>query len=103
MPPKNYQGRSIDFAHDGPHQIGPDVLKLTMILTRLFYTEDAFRNLTDCAWDNFTTIVDRMPSVVVDLEEYADEVLTWAFSELGRRAYDRVKEVCDNFLHSKNS
>ena len=100
MPPKNYQGRSLDFAHDEPtpHQIGPDTLKLTMLLVRVFYTDDVFRNLTDCAWDNFTTIIDRMPSVVVDIEEYVNDVLDWAFASCGRLAYDRVKEICDRYM-----
>lgn len=103
MPPKNYQGRSIDFAYDGPtpHQIGPETLRLAMLLTRIFYTEDVFRNLTDCAWDNFYTIVDRMPSVVVDLEEYTEEVLSWAFAECGRQGYDRVKVICEQYLHGE--
>ena len=98
MPPKNYRG--IDQAYDGqpPHQIGPDTLRLAMLLTRFFYTEDVFQNLTDCAWDNFYTIADRMPCVVIDIEEYVDEVLSWAFAQCGRRGYDRVKEVCECFL-----
>ena len=103
MPPKNFRGLSIDSAYDEPiaHQIGQDTLRLAMLLTRLFYTENVFRNLTDCAWDNFMTIVDRMQSVVVDLEEYVDEVLTWAFASCGRQGYDRVKVVCDQYLYGE--
>lgn len=103
MPPKNY--RSIDSAYDEPrpHQLGPDVYKLSLLLARLFFTEEVFRNLTDCSWDNFYTIVDRMPGIIVDLEEYVDEVLTWAFGECGRKGYDRVKEVCDKFLHGNEN
>lgn len=100
MPPKN---RSLDFMYDEPtpHQIGPEVLKLTIALTRLFCTEYELRNLTDCAWDNFTTIVDRMPSVVVDPAEYVEEVLSWAFAECGRHGYDKVKELCDKHMANK--
>lgn len=103
MPPKNFRGLSIDSAYDeqSAHQIGQDTLKLAMLLTRLFYTEHEFKNLTDCAWDNFMTIVDRMPSVVIDLEEYVDEVLSWAFASCGRQGYDRVKIVCDQYMHSE--
>lgn len=96
MPPRKTIDQAFDF--EPPHQIGEEVLKLAMLLTRIFYTEDVFRNITDCAWDNFTTIVDRMPSVIIDPEEYIDEVLDWAFAECGRGAYDRIKEVCDKAL-----
>ena len=90
MPPRKHL--SIDFAFDEPSpapRVGTDILQLAMILTRLFYTEDALRNLTDCSWDNFMTIVDRMePSSVlgdIDLEDYINEVLTWAFASCGRQ------------------
>lgn len=101
MPPKNYRG--LDFIYDEPtpHQIGLEVLKLTIALTRLFLSDDDFRNLTDCAWDNFTTIADRMPSIVVDPDEYVEEVLSWAFAECGRHGYDKVKELCDKHMANK--
>lgn len=103
MPPKNYQGRSIDFAYDEPNirQVSTETLKLVQLLTRLFFTEDVFRNLADCAWDNFCTITDRMPVNFIEACDYVNEVLDWAFAALGRGAYDRIKEVCEYSLRTE--
>lgn len=98
MPPKNYRGIDQAFDFQSPRQISPEILRLAMLLTRLFYTEDVFRNLTDCAWDNFYTIVDHVPSVTVELGDYVEGVLSWAFAQCGRLGYDRIKEVCDKVL-----
>ena len=99
MPPRKTIDQAFDF--QPVHKVSPSTLKLAVLLTRLFFTEDVFRNITDCAWDNFTTIVDRMPVSDDDLGEYVDEVLCWAYAECGRHAYDRIKEVCDKALHEE--
>ena len=98
MPPRR------DFFNDEPVIMRPEscisidakIYKIAATLLMMFHRCDEFRNLTDAAYDAFAGIVDRWTDHQhMNVADYRDAVLDWAYAECGRKGYDKIVELFD--------
>lgn len=97
MPPRrDYHGESVISPPESCRSIDAGIYKIMATLMMMFHRCDEFRNLTDCAFDNFIHIVSNWDKhEFMTVADYRDEVLDWAFVSCGRRGYDKVVELFD--------
>lgn len=97
MPPKSrYNGDfgTIDSAHDHfqLHYLDERILPLAILIW------DKIKDGNDAARILFMQIPKRVESQKVDLEVWVEEIKNIIFAFHGRKIYDEVVEIIDNFM-----
>lgn len=96
MPPRRYSEDYPVIAAPVVDQIDARIYKLATTLMMMFNRCEEFKNLTDCAYDNFTGIViNWSEDEFMSLKAYQEAVRDWAFASCGRRGYDKIVEMFD--------